>query len=676
MVFKKNIYSCNDSPCFCVQIDESGNVIYNWNNSNFSFFSFFEHQFFADTGSGFVPVGSLSDNSQSSFVIPNYSISNYNSRFFIKTTYGSSNSLINFSDTVSFISLNLVDQLDGTVSLTWNHPVNYDSIPITASYVIEKSILSVPLSTSWNIVAVLSKDTLTYIDHIGGCALSVNYRIKLITESCEFISNIDGGYIEDQQAPDPPLISSVNTDTLSNYINLNWFPSIAQDVSAYIIFKFLDGSWNPIDTVFGNGNTTYIDTNLISFQNNVVQYAIAAMDSCSFGFPPENNTSSAGLEHQNIILNKDFNSCSGEVVLNWNPYINFSNGLKYYEILYKNETSSWELLDTTQSLEYTYIITEGNLNYSFLIKAIDNSFNNYSLSNKLDFYASQAVMPQLSYISSVNVEEDVISINYLSENNIGINNANLYRSSDNGDTFKIIDSIQNPIFPITFYDLEVDANKKSYLYKVSVIDSCGTELAFSNLGSSIFLENDGDEILINNLKWNSYFEWQYGIENFEIFSLNNVTGGFQLIKTLDSSQTAYSHYFEDQIFFPFDGKQCYKVIANEIINDYGISSQSVSNELCLQHQPLVYAPNALHISGLNNYWKPVINMVDFSNLKVSIFNRNGELIFNFTNPDGFWDGTVLETGNIAPNGVYVFLIEIKNNSDQSFIRKGSITLLN
>jgi gliding motility-associated-like protein len=69
-------------------------------------------------------------------------------------------------------------------------------------------------------------------------------------------------------------------------------------------------------------------------------------------------------------------------------------------------------------------------------------------------------------------------------------------------------------------------------------------------------------------------------------------------------------------------------------------------------------------------------MIDFSELKVSIFNRNGELIFNFTDPNAFWNGTVLETGNIAPNGVYVFLIEIKNNSDQSFIKKGSITLLN
>ena len=337
----KKTYCCDDSPCFCIQIDESDQITYSWNNSNFSFFSFYEHQFFADTGTGFVFVGSLSDDTESSFVVPNYSISNYSSQFFMKTIYGASNSLINFSDTISFISLDLVDQFDGTVSLSWNHPLNYDSIPQTANYVVEKSILSIPPSTAnWNIVAVLSKNILTYEDHIGGCSLSVNYRIKLVTESCEFISNIDGGNIEDLQAPDSPLLLSVNTDSLSNYLSLSWLPSIAPDVSAYIIFKFLNGSWNPIDTIYGYENTTYVDTDLISFQNNIVQYAIATMDSCSFGFPPQNNTSSAGLEHQNIILTKEFNACSGEVKLNWNPYINFPDGLKYYEIFYKNESSS------------------------------------------------------------------------------------------------------------------------------------------------------------------------------------------------------------------------------------------------------------------------------------------------------------------------------------------------
>ena len=85
----------------------------------------------------------------------------------------------------------------------------------------------------------------------------------------------------------------------------------------------------------GRLNTTFIDNDFTSFQSSVVQYAIAAMDSCSFGNPPQNNTSSAGSPHQNILLQDFYDQCSGEVILTWNSYINFAPGLSHYEIYYR-----------------------------------------------------------------------------------------------------------------------------------------------------------------------------------------------------------------------------------------------------------------------------------------------------------------------------------------------------
>ena len=65
------------------------------------------------------------------------------------------------------------------------------------------------------------------------------------------------------------------------------------------------------------------------------------MDSCSYGIPPQYNTSPAGLEHQNIYLTSSYDQCTGLASLNWNPYINWTNGLDNYEIYVKNELSSW-----------------------------------------------------------------------------------------------------------------------------------------------------------------------------------------------------------------------------------------------------------------------------------------------------------------------------------------------
>ena len=92
---------------------------------------------------------------------------------------------------------------------------------------------------------------------------------------------------------------------------------------------------------------------------------------------------------------------------------------------------------------------------------------------------------------------------YLGENNVGINSINIYRSSDLGLSFTNIHSENSPVFPYEFNDLAASPDKKSYLYKVAVVDSCYNEVAFSNLGSSI---------LISNLFMQSCSDWKTKME--------------------------------------------------------------------------------------------------------------------------------------------------------------------
>ena len=61
------------------------------------------------------------------------------------------------------------------------------------------------------------------------------------------------------------------------------------------------------------------------------------MDSCSSGSPPQFNTSSAGLSHNNLLLNKSYDQCSGQVELTWNSYINWPNGVANYKIYFTND---------------------------------------------------------------------------------------------------------------------------------------------------------------------------------------------------------------------------------------------------------------------------------------------------------------------------------------------------
>ena len=80
-----------------------------------------------------------------------------------------------------------------------------------------------------------------------------------------------------------------------------------------------------------------------------------------------------------------------------------------------------------------------------------------------------------------------------------IKSLNIYRSLDNGISFEMIDFEPNPVFPYTYYDLGVYPSERSYLYQMSVTDSCLNEVAFSNFGQSIFLDGNSEDYLINNL---------------------------------------------------------------------------------------------------------------------------------------------------------------------------------
>ena len=669
-------FACSSNPCFCIQINELGELTIVWDNSNFPIYDFHEHQFFADTGSGFVQIGAENDIALNSFVFSNFNSNNFNVNFFMKSIYGPNNSLIYYTDTISSIYFNLVDQSNGDVLLSWNHPIALDSIPLSSNYVIEKADIVNPISASnWTTVRVLPRDSTSFIDNIGVCSANINYRVKLQINNCNFTSNLDGGLIEDLQAPDPPVIQNVTTDTSTGNILVNWEASLAEDIFAYVIFKFYSGSWNSIDTLYGFQNTSYIDTNQSSFNNNVVQYSIAAMDSCSSGIPPQNNTSSAGLEHQNIVLNHQYDICLGQVSLFWNPYVNFKYDLVEYQIFYKNDSTSWTLVDAILDTNFNFMVTQGDLNYSFMINVVFDSSSINSFSNVLSFYADQPPIPQYSYISSISIFEDTVRLLYLAENNIGINGINIYRSYDEGLTFNIIHSENSPTFPYVYYDLNAYPNKVKYFYKVALVDSCNNEVAYSNLGSSILLELKENNFLNNKIEWSSYLDWDYGVDNYKIMLNNNINDNDQFLVSLSNNNFSYTHDFNNLVNYPFDGKLCYKIIANEASNDLGINGQSISNELCIEHSPIIYVPNAINLKGINNKWKPSVNLIDYSEYKVSIFNRLGQLIFELNNVHEFWDGTILNSGQFAPLGIYVFLIELKNSRGQLITEKGSITLI-
>jgi gliding motility-associated-like protein len=90
---------------------------------------------------------------------------------------------------------------------------------------------------------------------------------------------------------------------------------------------------------------------------------------------------------------------------------------------------------------------------------------------------------------------------------------------------------------------------------------------------------------------------------------------------------------------------------------------------CYIAVPSAFTPNG---DGLNDYLYPV-NAYKATNLLFSVFNRNGQLVFQSRDLSVKWDGTV--NGVQQATGVYVWLLEYNNAAGKRISSKGTTVLI-
>ena len=90
----------------------------------------------------------------------------------------------------------------------------------------------------------------------------------------------------------------------------------------------------------------------------------------------------------------------------------------------------------------------------------------------------------------------------------------------------------------------------------------------------------------------------------------------------------------------------------------------------------LFAPNAFTADGnyFNDTWKIYIEGIDIYYFHLTIFNRNGEIIWESYNTAGEWDGSY--GYQLAPAGIYPYRIETKDSlTDKRYVFTGFITLI-
>ena len=122
---------------------------------------------------------------------------------------------------------------------------------------------------------------------------------------------------------------------------------------------------------------------------------------------------------------------------------------------------------------------------------------------------------------------------------------------------------------------------------------------------------------------------------------------------------------------------CYQMRANIRIDqpDGHISfAQVASNEVCLSQRVRIQVANAFRPDGVNPSFRPLLsNPGGIQEYEFTIVNRYGAQIFSTNDVNAGWDG--IATGNVAKQGVYVYLIRATGADGIEVVKKGSFLLL-
>ena len=606
--------------------------------------------------------------------IPSLATTNYigpsstsNINYFIVAVSGAGGTTQTVSDTTSNIHLQLNNPTNGTAVLQWNDPISSPTPSMGTHYKIYREY---PVGT-WILRDSVTYGTRTYRDTIDICEAFLNYKIILQNEPCEYVSNVVGDDFNDILSPDIPIITNVTIDTLTSNVTINWNQNSQNDTYGYIVYLLdANGFTVEIDTVWGLTNTSY--TYSPNINAGALTYSLSAFDSCfTASSVPTYQTSAKAETHTTIFVRSTVGVCDNKVTLTWTDYKGWSD-LSTYEIWGHIIGDPWVKLGSTTGTSY-WLFGEALADYCFVIRAV-SSDGDESFSNLKYLTIIAPSQPSFNYLKVATVENEKIELRHMIDLVSGVKSLSFQRLNKKG-AFEEIGVNTNPTSSNIFIDSLVDVSDLSYTYRVVVIDSCGNSANTSNTARTILLQVKTDnEHRTHYLNWSAYSNFNGSILGYKIYRSFSDIYSSVLLATLPNSQ----FYYEDELaFYDTLGKACYYIDAIEGPNIYGDPEYSKSNVACAILDPLIYAPNTFtpNGDGTNEIFLPIISYNDYSFYHLIIFDRWEHVLYETSDARIGWNGNIKETGKMACDGTYFYLLNIKDGNGVEILKQGYVNLL-
>ena len=654
----------------CVLVLSNGNVTVSWAIpsdplNEFKSYEVFYSPTLAGPYTNMASISSYTTNSSTCFTCN----ANNQSYYFYVQVKDLSNVTHPALDTVKSILLTLNSPpLSQYAKLQWND----FKFPLPAGIGSAYKVWREYPMTQWNLIGSVPINTTNTIanyyftDTISICRDSINYRVELFDPviQCNSMSNIKGSWFMDKNPPSPPSLDSVSVNSNGQAV-LGISSSYSGDVKAFVIYKYVGGTYVAVDTIYTN-NVNVVYTYLASSAgSSSEEYSVAAIDSCG-------NISQIALNPQNTMyLKVTYDICSRTANLSWNQYQNMKGGVAKYEILYSVNGGGWIHLGDTIAMNYKHKkLTNGNT-YCYIIRAHNPTNTVTSSSNKFCIVPAPSVLPNYVYLKKVSVinAAEKTDVEWLVDNSVKLGGFEIYRSANYAGPYSaagVVTSTGSANY--SFTDNNVDDAVRSYYYKIQVLDTCMNPIMKTDTSNTIHLTAFAGGSLTTTLNWNSYGKWLGGISGYNIYrSLDGVFSSGPVATVSAGTNT----YVDDvSNYTTYSGKFIYYVEALEGPgNPYGIAATSESNYANVYIDANLFVPNAFCPKGYNKIFIPVADYIEKTDYKLSIFDRWGSKIFETEDQTQGWDGGKDE------EGIYAYLIQYKTSIGEYREQKGTVMLI-
>lgn len=490
-------------------------------------------------------------------------------------------------------------------------------------------------------------------------------------------------WIEAQVYIDPEItrvLVDPETDTVFVYFTGTDHP----DVSHYKISQWRITGDNPVASgvPIGSSRTDHtgqvqytVELDIPEVVNEPVGFTVGAFDSDDEvlleSYPPDSTIHLAAV----------YDSCEASVYLSWNDYNAWRGSIQEYEIVGTNGDGSYDLLMQLpeEITETTLYNLQANNSYHFYIIAYLNKLSPDAnvTSNGENFDTPHTFYPEFIHADYGTVSEsNTPLVHFTIDPRSELSTYYLLRSEEPAGMYDSV-AIMNPENNIIEHtDNEVNASTQPYYYRLVAINYCEEPILTSeNIAGTIYLEAQLVDY-VTNLQWTDYYNWNTGVERFDIerrFADNN----FQIV-TSTSSLSFIDQSLGNLINQQESSEVCYRITAYENEGDPNSPepAKSSSNIVCINLPINVRFPYNAFVPGLEGFARfgPTIDFLP-TRASFKIYNRWGNLVFETYDIYNLeWDGR-MQGGSFAPEGVYRYQLEYENESGNQSVIHGEVTLV-